>query len=99
MRRVILVMLVLLASLASAEEVTGALVKTQGNRLELKSEPDHHLWALELKSGTKIPSGIKVGDRITVDYTAQRVAIAQNGQRQCVQFLTANSVKAAATKH
>lgn len=87
----------LLVGLAGAEEMTGVLVKSGPNQIEMKVDHDPRIVKLELKPGTKVPC--KVGQRIWVDYTAQRVAVEQNGQRQCLQFLTANLIKPASGGH
>lgn len=88
-----LILLILIAP-AAADEVTGILLKATANQLELKAEPDHQIWKFELRGG-KLPPKVKKGDRITVDYTAERVAVAQNGQRTCLQFLIVDHVKPA----
>lgn len=84
-----------LSSLVGAEQLTGTLTKAQNNQLEVKSETDHKLWKFELQS-KPLPSPLKVGDRVTVEYTPQRVAVASDsGQRQCLQYLVVTSVKLA----
>ena len=52
---------------------------------------------IAVPEGKTLPGNLKVGDRVTVDYTPQRVAVAAaGGTRQCLQFLVVSSVKPAA---
>lgn len=89
------ILLLALCQLTGAEQVTGKLTRAQNNQLEIKSEPDQQILKFELR-GHSLPATIKIGDRITVDYSPERVAVASpQGQRQCLQYLVVNSVRSA----
>ncbi|MFN8611180.1 MAG: hypothetical protein U0931_26790 [Vulcanimicrobiota bacterium] len=94
--RMLCVIFLALTVLAGADEITGTLTRANSNQLEVKVGPKNELMKFELQ-GKTLPGNLKVGDRVTVDYTPQRVAVAAaGGARQCLQFLVVSSVKPAA---
>ncbi len=76
---------------AGADEIKGKVVSLEGRTLVLQAaEPNS---SLRIQAQPDQLRSLKQGDRVQVTYSVQKVAIARDGRRECVEMLTLDSVK------
>lgn len=94
MRPILVAALLVLAAVgAGADELVGKLTRVETSRIHLVVDGYPREVAIDLAQGVTLPAGTKVGNFLKVEYTEQRVAVAQGGQRVCLQARLASHIE------